>query len=195
MKTPNRHILRWQIALQEYRGNRTIVHKSGNIKNNSDGFSRWESSNTPDNPSYVPTDSECQIPIEGINITDLGTEFFEEAIDGYKTDKNGHIITSLLDKDCKDSDLASSLDYIWKESHDNGMFHLFDGNLYHRSKHTCVMVFCSRMLINTIFLELHDKIYSGNLSEDRIMERVKTCSWWPSWIKDVIEYCHSCEIF
>ncbi|MBW0539287.1 hypothetical protein O181_079002 [Austropuccinia psidii MF-1] len=31
MKTPNRHMLRWQIAIQEYRGNMTIVHKSGNI--------------------------------------------------------------------------------------------------------------------------------------------------------------------
>ncbi|MBW0466479.1 hypothetical protein O181_006194 [Austropuccinia psidii MF-1] len=25
------------------------------------------------------------------------------------------------------------------------------------------------------------------------MERFKTCAWWPSWIKDVIEYCHSCD--
>ncbi|MBW0537144.1 hypothetical protein O181_076859 [Austropuccinia psidii MF-1] len=25
------------------------------------------------------------------------------------------------------------------------------------------------------------------------MERIKTCAWWPSWIKDVIEYCHSCD--
>ncbi|MBW0576819.1 hypothetical protein O181_116534 [Austropuccinia psidii MF-1] len=31
MKTPNRHMLRWQIAIQEYRGNMTIVHKAGNI--------------------------------------------------------------------------------------------------------------------------------------------------------------------
>ncbi|MBW0545973.1 hypothetical protein O181_085688 [Austropuccinia psidii MF-1] len=22
------------------------------------------------------------------------------------------------------------------------------------------------------------------------MERIKTCAWWPSWGKDVIEYCH-----
>ncbi|MBW0569819.1 hypothetical protein O181_109534 [Austropuccinia psidii MF-1] len=26
MKTPNRHMLRWRIAIQEYRGNMTIVH-------------------------------------------------------------------------------------------------------------------------------------------------------------------------
>ncbi|MBW0522407.1 hypothetical protein O181_062122 [Austropuccinia psidii MF-1] len=38
MKTPNRHMLRWQIAIQEYRGNMTIVHKSGNIHKNADGL-------------------------------------------------------------------------------------------------------------------------------------------------------------
>ncbi|MBW0508792.1 hypothetical protein O181_048507 [Austropuccinia psidii MF-1] len=27
IKTPNRHILRWKIAIQEYRGNMTIVHE------------------------------------------------------------------------------------------------------------------------------------------------------------------------
>ncbi|MBW0542449.1 hypothetical protein O181_082164 [Austropuccinia psidii MF-1] len=31
MEAPNRHMLRWQIAIQEYRGNMTIAHKSGNI--------------------------------------------------------------------------------------------------------------------------------------------------------------------
>ncbi|MBW0571128.1 hypothetical protein O181_110843 [Austropuccinia psidii MF-1] len=54
------------------------------------------------------------------------------------------------------------------------------------------MVLCSRMIINTILPERHDKIYSGHLSEDRTMDRIKTCSWWPSWIQEVIEYCHSC---
>ncbi|MBW0543527.1 hypothetical protein O181_083242 [Austropuccinia psidii MF-1] len=75
MKTPNRHMLRWQIAIQEYRGNMTIVHKAGNIHNNADGLSRWALPNTPENPSYVPTGAEPQIPIEGINITDVGTEY------------------------------------------------------------------------------------------------------------------------
>ncbi|MBW0528865.1 hypothetical protein O181_068580 [Austropuccinia psidii MF-1] len=55
------------------------------------------------------------------------------------------------------------------------------------------MVLCSRMLINTILLACHDNIYSGHLSEDRTMEIIKTFSWWPSWRKDVIEYCHSCD--
>ncbi|MBW0578155.1 hypothetical protein O181_117870 [Austropuccinia psidii MF-1] len=64
LKTPNRHMLRWQIAIQEYRGNMTIVNKSGNIHNNADGLSIWELPNTPDNPAYAPTGSEPHIPIE-----------------------------------------------------------------------------------------------------------------------------------
>ncbi|MBW0578104.1 hypothetical protein O181_117819, partial [Austropuccinia psidii MF-1] len=77
MKATNIHMLRCQIAIQEYRFNMTIVHKAGNIHKNSDGLSRWELPNTPDNPAYVPTGAEPQIPVEGINITDVGTEFFE----------------------------------------------------------------------------------------------------------------------
>ncbi|MBW0536127.1 hypothetical protein O181_075842 [Austropuccinia psidii MF-1] len=58
MKTPNRHMLSWQITIQE-----------------------WELPNTPDNPAYVPTGAEPQIPIEGTHITDVGTELFEEVRD------------------------------------------------------------------------------------------------------------------
>ncbi|MBW0518422.1 hypothetical protein O181_058137 [Austropuccinia psidii MF-1] len=50
MKTPIRNMLRWQIAIQEYGGNMTIVYKSGNIQKNADGLSRWALANTPENP-------------------------------------------------------------------------------------------------------------------------------------------------
>ncbi|MBW0509005.1 hypothetical protein O181_048720 [Austropuccinia psidii MF-1] len=73
MKIPNRHMLTWQIAIQEYGGNMTIVHKAGDIHKNSDGLSRWALSNTPEIPAYAPTGEEPKIPIEGINITDVGT--------------------------------------------------------------------------------------------------------------------------
>ncbi|MBW0464228.1 hypothetical protein O181_003943 [Austropuccinia psidii MF-1] len=163
-------MLRWQIAIQEYRGNMTIVHKAGNIHKNSDGLSRWALTNTPDNPACVPTSAEPQAPIDGIKITDVGTEFFEEVRESYRQDRNCHILPAILDKYCKDASLANSLDDIWKTSYENGRFHLFDGILYHRSKHTCVMVLFSRMLINTILLEGHDSIFSGHLSGDRTME-------------------------
>ncbi|MBW0525421.1 hypothetical protein O181_065136 [Austropuccinia psidii MF-1] len=128
----------------------TIVHKAGNIHKNADGLGRWALPNTPDNPAYVPTGAECQIPMEGINITDVGTEFFEEVRDSYKLDKNCHILTYLLDKDFKDAAWANSLDDIWKTSYDIGRSHFFYGILYHRAEHTSVMVLCSRMLIHTI---------------------------------------------
>ncbi|MBW0541260.1 hypothetical protein O181_080975 [Austropuccinia psidii MF-1] len=105
----------------------TLVHKAGNIHQNADVLSRCTLKNTSDNPAYVPTTAETQIPIEGINITDVTTEFFEE------------------------------------------------------------------IFVNTLLLECHDNIYSENLSEDRTMERIKTCAWWQSWRKDFIEYCHSCD--
>ncbi|MBW0544218.1 hypothetical protein O181_083933 [Austropuccinia psidii MF-1] len=141
----------------------TIVHKAGNIHRNADGLSRCTLLNTPDNPAYVPTGAEPQITIEGINITDVGIDLFEEVRASYKLDSNCHILTSILEKDCKDAALANSLDDNWKTSYDNGRFHLFYGVLYHRSKHTSVMVLCSRMLVNKILLECQDKIHSGHL--------------------------------
>ncbi|MBW0579678.1 hypothetical protein O181_119393 [Austropuccinia psidii MF-1] len=63
MKTPNRHIRRWQIAIQEYRGHMTIAHKDGNIHNNADGLSIWPLPNNNDNPTYVPEEPSPKIPI------------------------------------------------------------------------------------------------------------------------------------
>ncbi|MBW0473328.1 hypothetical protein O181_013043 [Austropuccinia psidii MF-1] len=37
MKTTNRHMLRWQIVIQEYRGNMTIIYKEGKSHANADG--------------------------------------------------------------------------------------------------------------------------------------------------------------
>ncbi|MBW0512381.1 hypothetical protein O181_052096 [Austropuccinia psidii MF-1] len=101
MKTPNRHMLRWQISIQEYRGNMTTVNKAGNIHNSSVALSRWALHNTPENPACVPENAGPQIPIERIDLTDVGTEFFEEARESYEKDKNFHILTSLLGKYCK----------------------------------------------------------------------------------------------
>ncbi|MBW0536323.1 hypothetical protein O181_076038 [Austropuccinia psidii MF-1] len=171
----------------------TIAHKEGKIHNNADGLSKWASANTPDNPAYVPLEAEPQTPIEVINITNIGTEFFEEARESYKQEKNFHILTSLLDRDCKYTSLVDSLDEVFKNSYSDGRFHLFDGIIHYRAKHSCVMTLCSRFLINTILHEFHDSIYSRHLSEDRTLEKGKNCAWWPSWRKKNIEYCYTCD--
>ncbi|MBW0542522.1 hypothetical protein O181_082237 [Austropuccinia psidii MF-1] len=168
----------------------TIVHKSGNIHKNADVLNRWALSNTLENPVWVPQEKHH---IEGICVTDIGTEFFNQVKESYKMDENCHILCQTIMKDCKDSPLLSKLDETWKKAYDEGRFHLLYGILYHRTKHTCVMALTHRALINTIPHEFHDSVAAGHLSEDRKLERVKTCSWWQNWKKDVAEYCQTCE--
>ncbi|MBW0545326.1 hypothetical protein O181_085041 [Austropuccinia psidii MF-1] len=121
MKAPNGNMLRWQIAIQEYRGNMIIVHK------NVGGLSRWQLTKNIDITVYVPEEASPQIPIEGISVTDLNTTFFEEVRKSYTQDKNCSILCQLLTKDCKDNSLINALDEIWRKSYDEGRFHLLDG--------------------------------------------------------------------
>ncbi|MBW0553922.1 hypothetical protein O181_093637 [Austropuccinia psidii MF-1] len=92
-------MLRWQIAIQEYRGNMIIVHKDGNIHKNAYGLSIWPLPNNIDNPAYVPEEDSPQIPIEGISVTHLKTTFFEEVRNRYTQDRNCSILCQLLNKD------------------------------------------------------------------------------------------------
>ncbi|MBW0565923.1 hypothetical protein O181_105638 [Austropuccinia psidii MF-1] len=112
MKAPNKHMIRWQIAIKEYSGNMTIVHKDSNIHKNADGLSRWPLPNNIDNCSYVPEEASPQIPNEEISVTDLNTTFFEEVRNNYTQDKNCSILFQLISKDCKDNSLIRALDEI-----------------------------------------------------------------------------------
>ncbi|MBW0503279.1 hypothetical protein O181_042994 [Austropuccinia psidii MF-1] len=108
-------------------------------------------------------------------------------------DQNFHILCALLMKDFKDPSLSSKLDGVRKKAYYEGRSHLLYGVLYHRTKHTCFITMKDRALINTILNEYHNSVVSGHHSEDRTLERVKTCSWWPNWRKDVSEYCQTCD--
>ncbi|MBW0553407.1 hypothetical protein O181_093122 [Austropuccinia psidii MF-1] len=188
-------MLRWQIAIQEYRGNMTIVHKVGNIHKNADGLGRWPLPNNIDNPAYVPEEAFPHIPIEGISVTDLNTTFFQEVRNSYTKDNNCSILCQFLNKYCRGNSLIHALDEVWRKSYDEGIFHLLDGMIYHRTKHTCVMTVVDRSLINLVVEAFHDSPFSGHLSEDRTREKVKTFIWWPMWQKDVAEYCKTCDRF
>ncbi|MBW0550045.1 hypothetical protein O181_089760 [Austropuccinia psidii MF-1] len=54
MKTANRPIPRWKIAIQEYIGNMIIIKKEGKGHTNADGLSRWPLDNVKSNPAYAP---------------------------------------------------------------------------------------------------------------------------------------------
>ncbi|MBW0490576.1 hypothetical protein O181_030291 [Austropuccinia psidii MF-1] len=127
MKTPNGHMLRWKIAIQEYRGNMTILNKDGKIHKNSDGMSRFPLPNENENPPYVLEEDSLQISIEGISVIDLNRTFFEELRNSYTHNTNGRILCQLTAKDYKANSLVNSLDEIWKGSYDEEIFHLLDG--------------------------------------------------------------------
>ncbi|MBW0534398.1 hypothetical protein O181_074113 [Austropuccinia psidii MF-1] len=150
MTTPNRHMLRWQIAIQEYRVNTTIVNKDGNIHKNEDLLRKWPLPNNIHNPDYAPEEASPQIPIEGTSVTDLNTTFFEEVRNSYTQDKNSSILCQLPTKDCKEKYLIHVLDEIWRKSYDEGRFHLLDGIIYHGTKNTCVITVLNRSLINLV---------------------------------------------
>jgi hypothetical protein len=170
----------------------TIIHRAGNIHKNADGLSRWALPNTSDNPAYDP-DDEINVPIMGIHTSDLDEEFYGLIREKYKLDKNSSIICNALKKDYKNEGLISQLEEPWKKGLIEGRFSLYDGLLYHRTKHSSVIVLTCREDITTILHECHDAVFSGHFSEDETCERVKLCAWWPNWKTDTQEYCRSCD--
>ena len=114
MKTPNRHMLRWQIALQEYRSNMTIVHRDGLLHRNADGLSRWSLPNTKDNPACdLEETNNC--PINGISCTDLSEEFFDLIRKGYNEEPDALTIINLMMEQKENSPLIESLSLPWKK--------------------------------------------------------------------------------
>ncbi|MBW0471322.1 hypothetical protein O181_011037 [Austropuccinia psidii MF-1] len=68
MKTTNRHMLRWKIAIQAFRGNMTIIYKEGKCHTNADdGLRRWPLDNVKSNPAYDP-EVAAKIPIHFMEI-------------------------------------------------------------------------------------------------------------------------------
>ncbi|MBW0482678.1 hypothetical protein O181_022393 [Austropuccinia psidii MF-1] len=161
MKALNRNMLRWQISIQKYRGN---------IHNSADGLRRWSLANTPEKPEWVPKEEHH---IEGICVTDIGTEFFSQVKESYKIYKNSHNLFQIIMKYFKYTSLSSKIDEVWKEAYDEGRFHLLDRILYHMIKNTFVMTLTDRTLISSILHECHDGFIYGHLSEDRTLERLK----------------------
>ncbi|MBW0461481.1 hypothetical protein O181_001196 [Austropuccinia psidii MF-1] len=125
-------MLRWQIAIQEYRGNMNVIHRSGNIHNNTDVLRRWALANTPENPAWVPREENH---IEGICVTEIGTEYFNKVKEIYQMEKNCHILCQILMKYCKDPSSSIKLDEIWKKAYDEGRYRR---DMCHRGWHRII---------------------------------------------------------
>ncbi|MBW0480846.1 hypothetical protein O181_020561 [Austropuccinia psidii MF-1] len=89
IKTTNRHLLRWQIAIQDYRGNMTIIYKEGKSHTNADGLSILPLDNFKRNPAYDP-EVEAKIPIHFMEIDrQKNFRFSEWAPESGNTDSEG----------------------------------------------------------------------------------------------------------
>ncbi|MBW0568464.1 hypothetical protein O181_108179 [Austropuccinia psidii MF-1] len=89
MKTTNRHMLRWKLAIQEYTGNMTIIYKEGKSHTNADGLSRWPLDNVRGNPAYDP-EVAANIPIHFMEIDRMNTFRFSEWAPGSGTLDRGN---------------------------------------------------------------------------------------------------------
>ncbi|MBW0476866.1 hypothetical protein O181_016581 [Austropuccinia psidii MF-1] len=129
MKTTNRHILRWQIAIQEYRGNMTTINKEDRKRNFR--FSEWApGSGTLDSGK---TDSEgTETPILGISSSELHNEFFSAVLKSYSKHKQCGMLLQLLQQKYRSPELESQLEEPWLRAYKDSNFFLVDGLLYHR---------------------------------------------------------------
>ncbi|MBW0525725.1 hypothetical protein O181_065440 [Austropuccinia psidii MF-1] len=89
MKTTNRHMLRWQIAIQEYIGNTTIIYKEGKSHTNADGLRIWPLDNVKSNPAYYPKVA-AKIPIHFMEIDKKKNFRFSEWAPGSGTFDSGN---------------------------------------------------------------------------------------------------------
>ncbi|MBW0559565.1 hypothetical protein O181_099280 [Austropuccinia psidii MF-1] len=104
--------------------------------------------------------------------------------------RNCSILCPFPIKDSKDKSLIQALDEIWKKEYDEGRFHLLDGLIYHRTKHTCVITVVDRSLVNCVLKECHESPFSGqNKAESQHRYMVTNLA------KDVEEYCKTIERF
>ncbi|MBW0524332.1 hypothetical protein O181_064047 [Austropuccinia psidii MF-1] len=180
MKTTDRHMLRWQVAIQEYRGNMTTIYKEAKIPINymeidrrkNFRFSEWApESGTLDSGN---TDSEeTETPILGISSSELHNEFFSAVL--------------------KSPELEFQLEEPWLRAYQDNKFFLIDGLLYHREKHTSSLTVVDRHHISLILQECHDCSYVGHMSEDRTKDRVASTAWWTKWEQELSEYINTFE--
>jgi hypothetical protein len=181
------------LAIQEYRPYMTITHRPGKMHNNADGLSRMALPNDSSNPAWDPEDAEIDIPVMGLSLAELCTEFFEEIKESYNTNVNTTKLVSMMSKDKANLSLASSLESPWKELYAEGKFLLQSGLLYFREKHTSVVVLVSEKHIEQILQTCHDEFLAGHMGVDRTLERVSTTAWWFQWKLDTEKYVSSCD--
>ena len=119
------------MAIQEYRGNMTIIHRDCVKHKNADGLSRWSLENNVSNPAWDEETDVRELPMMGVDISDLAESFWEQVRQSYAQKKNIVTLLDILKWDNKNMSLIESLDEPWKRAYKEGRFELVDQILYH----------------------------------------------------------------
>ena len=195
LKTPNRHMFRWQLAIQEYRGRMTISHRAGALHMNADLLSRHPLPNDANNPAGV--DEVDMVEIFGLHVVDLASEFFAEVAEGYAKCKDLNMIRKILSNpnNAENHTLISSLGTEYKKLFNAGRFILEDDLLYYRQQgsHRLIINPCMKEQILKI---CHDDILAGHFSLEKSILRLKNTAWWmgyKTYMEEYISTCDSCQ--
>jgi hypothetical protein len=180
MKTPSRHMMRWQIAIQEWQGLMTIIHCNGLAHKNADGLLRWALPNTVENPAAdLSVDTDRDVPIMAIPVSNLKDKFCNNVKNSYTADHNTTVLLLLLRSKDSRPDLVNFLQTPWKAHFEAGRFILLNGLLYHCTNNRCALVLVGKQHIACILTEYHNNATAGHFSADRTLERVSNLAWWP----------------
>lgn len=130
VKNPNRHMLRWQLAIQEHRGHMTIIHRPGKDNQNADALSRNALPNDKENPACDLSDESPTI--YAISLVELSDEWFRRIKEAYAKDTNVSRMIRALQLETEESQKAAETELPRKELKDFrlGLFFLMDGLLY-----------------------------------------------------------------
>ncbi|MBW0462139.1 hypothetical protein O181_001854 [Austropuccinia psidii MF-1] len=202
-------MLRWQIAIQEYRGNMTIIYKEGKSHTNSDGLRRWPLDNYKRNTAYDP-EVAGKIPMPLMEIGRSKKSRFSELAPRSGTSDSGYtdlegtetpilgissselhneLFVTVIKTYSKHEQCGILLQLLQQkyrspelESQLEGLWlRDYKDNRFFRAKHTISLTVIDRNHICLILQESHYCPYMEHMSEDRTRERVASTAWWPTW--------------
>lgn len=193
LSTPNRHMLRWQLAIQEYRGRMSIIHREGKAHANAEGLSRAALPNDSSNPA-ADLDPEELPQIHAIAMIDLKDEFFETIRDGYREDAKLFRVRELMETPSRQAQIPADLPKILKVALQNKRFMLIDGLLYYKEGLVSALVVADKATRLQVLAARHDSMTAGHFDFQRTLAKVSQIAWWPEISHAVKAYVETCDV-
>ncbi|GEM07822.1 retrotransposon polyprotein [Rhodotorula toruloides] len=193
MQSPSRHMLRWQLAVQEHRNHLTIRHRAGKANGAADGLSRCPLPNDESNPA-ADLSTEPDLRVQALSFAMLDDSFFEAIRRSYTDDKDFskiHLALREFEKDHKA--LIASLPSKLKADFEAGRFLLLDELVYRRKGSRTSLVVLDKDVRTSALSACHDEVTSGHFSLEKTYARLQPLVWWPGMYEDTLEYCKSCN--